>query len=110
MRDICKTTVEADGWTTNETTEWDELTAATPATKLSHRDIAALRYAKRLQDQGDFDGIGTSHAKRRAHYERLMRAGLLSDAGLGCLEWSDREVPIFAITDAGRAALAAADR
>lgn len=77
--------------------------------KLTKTQYGALRFADRVCSSPEFghevDGIHPRRSQSRM-FERLRLLGMLSDAGVGVSdEDHGREVQLYAITDAGRAAI-----
>jgi hypothetical protein len=78
-------------------------------TTLTEAQYVALRFAKRVCDSPAFghevDGIHPRRGQSQM-FERLRLIGLLADAGSGVSEDDhEKEVQLYAITDAGREAI-----
>ena len=75
--------------------------------KLTEAQRAVLQFAKRVCDSPEFgqevDGVCPRRGQSRM-FEKLRSLGLLADAGIG-VDDRDRDVQLYAVTDAGRAAL-----
>lgn len=73
--------------------------------KLTEGMRRMLRTAIRVES-GGFDGACAYGAGQQASIRACVSRGLLSCVGIGAREDDSAEVPIYQITDAGRAALA----
>ncbi len=79
------------------------------STRITEAQRVVLRFAERVCDSPEFghetDGIHPRRGQSQM-FERLRLMGLLADAGVGCdVDDHDREVHLYTITVAGRAAL-----
>lgn len=79
------------------------------STKLTEAQRVALRFIERVCDSPEFgnevDGVHPRRGQSQM-FERLRLMGLLADAGMGvCADDHERQVHLYAITAAGRAAL-----
>lgn len=78
------------------------------ATRLTEAQRVALRFIARVCDSPEFgqevDGVHPRRGQSQL-FERLRLMGLIADAGAGVSTGHDREVQLYVITDAGRAAL-----